>query len=162
MACNYVCSITQKGKDASGLCVGTELQGQKKVYDIYINPPKPQFIKPVLPYGRDTVRKPVCVGKPTTILCDGQVSDSTGEAFWLTQLGSDKPKFSPWNDSSLYETTVPSSIAKSALGVGVASMLTINPVKEEHLATLFVCKLASSDGAAFLIVELYPNNAVCQ
>lgn len=162
MACNYKCSITEEGERASGLRVGTELDGQKKVYGIYINPPKPMFIRPVLRFERSTVRQPVCVGKPTTILCDGQVSGLMGEAFWLTRLGSNEPKFLPWNDSSLYETTVPSSIAKSALGVGVASMLTINPVKEEHLATLFVCKLASSDGAALLPVELYPNNAVCQ
>lgn len=164
MACNYKCSITQEGEDASGLRVGTELEGQKKVYDIYINPPKPMFIRPVLRFDRSSVRVPVCVGKPTTILCDGQVNSKFygGEAFWLTKLPKGVPKHLPFGDPSLYDTTVESSIGKSVLGAGVASMLTIDPVKEEHLNTLFICKLQSTDGAAFLDVELYSKTDSCQ
>lgn len=161
MACNYVYSITEKGAIESGLSVGTELAGQKKVYNITINPPRPQIVTP-FGYYSDVVVKPVCVGKPTAIFCDGLIPSSDvkyADMYWLMQTGGET-RFLP-ADPSLRERKVNSSISESILGTGKAVELTFNPVKLEHLKHLYICKIQSTVGAEFATVLLIAKEQAC-
>lgn len=162
MACNYVYSITEKGAITSGLSVGTELAGEKKVYNVTINPPRPQIVTPYSCYS-NLVVKPVCVGKPATIRCDGLIPSFDikygADIFWLMQTEG-KTIFLP-DDPSLRERNATSSISESALGVGKAVDLTFDPVKLEHLKHLYVCKIQSTVSSTFATVSLVAKQQAC-
>lgn len=160
MSCSYRYAITEKGAIDSGLPVGTQLVGQPKVYKITINPPRPQIVNPFSCYS-NVVVKPVCVGKPATIRCDGLVpsSDFFAEIFWLQQTANGTT-FIP-NDPSLRETNVDSSISESVLGVGKSVELTFDPVKPDHLKPRYVCKIQSAVHSTIESVRLVARPEAC-
>lgn len=162
MACNYVYSITEKGAVESGLSIGTELAGQKTVYNITINPPRPQIINP-FGYYSNVVVKEVCVGKPATIQCDALIPASDvkfADVYWMMKTG-DVATFLP-DDPSIQETKGVSSISPSILGNGTAVDLAFNPVTLEHLKHFYVCKIQSTIATTFATVSLVAKKHACE
>lgn len=161
MACNYVYSITEKGAVESGLPLNTELHGQKKVYNVTINPPRPHIVVPLTYYSQNSV-KAVCIGKPATIRCDGLL-DSNGykfsDMYWLETTG-DTTKILA-RDPSRKQADVESMISTSILGTGKATELTFSPVKLEHLRSVYVCKLQNTQGSAFAAFTLVHKASAC-
>lgn len=169
MACNYVYSITAKGAIESGLPVDTELTGQSKVYNITINPPRPQILNPYSCYD-NVVFKPVCVGKPATIQCDGLVPSNDAkygaDIFWLQQTTNEttfllnEPTFLP-DGPSLRETIVNSPISESPLGVVKSVQLSFDRVEKEHLTHRYICKIQSSVHSTLQTVGLVSKVQAC-
>lgn len=162
MVCNYVYSITTKGAMESGLPVHTELTGQRKVYTVTVNPPRPQIINPYSCY-ENVVYKPVCVGKPATIQCDGLVSSNDAkhgaDIFWLQQAThTAEPDFLSYTGYP-QERAVESQT--TTLGVIKSVQLLFDRVEKKHLTYRYICKIQSNVYSTMQTIALVSRAQAC-